>query len=272
MLLSSIVKVLGLDYSLKKNRTMSFYVVIPARYASTRLAGKPLISFVGKPMIQYVVLAAQKSGAEKVIVATDDQRIFEAVKAFGGEACMTRADHESGTDRLHEVASHYGWDDDQIIVNVQGDEPLIPPSVIDQVAHNLAQAKTASAATLCWPIDTAEQMFDPNAVKVISDNSGLALYFSRAPIAWHRDSFATETPDMSAAGAMRHIGIYAYRVGLLHQFIQWPMAQLEQIEKLEQLRILANGERIHVQQACEQVPAGVDTQDDADRVVQLLCC
>ena len=249
---------------------MTFHVVIPARFASTRLAGKPLIEFADKTMIEHVVRAASQSGAEQVIVATDDERIAQAVRAFDGEVCMTRPDHESGTDRLQEVAMQYGWADDQIVVNVQGDEPLIPSAVIDQVALNLAQAQQASAATLCWPITHAEPLFDPNSVKVVCDEQGLALYFSRAPIPWHRDFFASDRPDVSSAGAMRHIGIYAYRVGLLHQFVQWPMAALESIEKLEQLRILANGHRMHVASACQEVPAGVDTQEDVARVAQLL--
>ncbi|MDZ7924304.1 MAG: 3-deoxy-manno-octulosonate cytidylyltransferase [Marinagarivorans sp.] len=249
---------------------MSFVVVVPARYASTRLPGKPLIDLAGKPMIEHVYRAAQKSGAVQVVVATDDDRIADAVKAFGGEVCMTRSDHESGTDRLQEVAAFYAWPDDQIVVNVQGDEPLIPPEVIDQVANNLANNPSASASTLAWPVLDAEQMFDPNAVKVVADSTGLALYFSRAPIPWHRDTFATAEPDITTAGAMRHIGIYGYKVGLLHQFVTWPMATLESIEKLEQLRILANGQRIHVTAACVPVPAGVDTPADAERVKALL--
>ncbi len=255
---------------------MSFVVVIPARFASTRLPGKPLIHLAGTPMIEHVYRAAQKSGAAQVVVATDDLRIEAAVKHFGGEVCMTRADHESGTDRLQEVAKFYGWRDEQIVVNVQGDEPLIPPAVIDQVAENLANNPSASASTLAWPVLDAEQMFDPNAVKVVADATGLALYFSRAPIPWHRDTFASAQPDVvnhpdvAAAGAMRHIGIYAYKVGLLHQFVTWPMATLESIEKLEQLRILANGQRIHVATACVPVPAGVDTPADAERVKALL--
>lgn len=249
---------------------MSFVVVIPARYASTRLPGKPLIDLAGKPMIEHVYRAAQKSGAVQVVVATDDARIEAAVKTFDGEVCMTRTNHESGTDRLQEVAAFYGWSDQQIVVNVQGDEPLIPPAVIDQVAHNLANNPSASASTLAWPVLDTEQMFDPNAVKVVADVNGLALYFSRASIPWHRDSFATTQPDLAAAGAMRHIGIYGYKVGLLHQFVTWPTATLEAIEKLEQLRILANGHRIHVATACVAVPAGVDTPDDAERVQALL--
>lgn len=249
---------------------MQFSVVIPARFGSTRLPGKPLMMFAGKTMVEHVYRAAQKSAADEVIVATDDERIVAEVERFGGEVCLTRADHESGTDRLQEVAAMRGWANDHIVVNVQGDEPLIPHSVINQVAENLQANPTAAAATLSWPITHQEQLFDPNAVKVVTDTAGLALYFSRAPIPWHRDSFSSETPIILAAGAMRHIGIYAYRTSLLHEFVTWPQAALEQIEKLEQLRILANGRAIHVANACELVPAGVDTEADARRVEQLL--
>lgn len=249
---------------------MQFSVVIPARFGSTRLPGKPLLRFAGKTMIEHVYRAAEQSAAAEVIVATDDERIKAEVESFGGKVCMTRADHESGTDRLQEVAALNGWADEHIVVNVQGDEPLIPPAVINQVAENLHANSSAAAATLSWPIESHEQLFDPNSVKVVSNETGLALYFSRAPIPWHRDSFAGATPDIAAAGAMRHIGIYAYRASILHEFVSWPQAALETIEKLEQLRILANGRAIHVAKACQQVPAGVDTQADARRVEQVL--
>ena len=249
---------------------MQFSVVIPARFGSTRLPGKPLMRFAGKTMIEHVYRAAKQSAAMEVIVATDDERIKTEVENFGGSVCMTRNDHESGTDRLQEVAAAQGWADDHIVVNVQGDEPLIPAAVINQVAENLFANSEAAAATLSWPIESAEQLFDPNAVKVVKSDVGLALYFSRAPVPWHRDSFAGNTPDIAAAGAMRHIGIYAYRASVLHEFVKWPQAALETIEKLEQLRLLANGRAIHVAKACQQVPAGVDTEADAKRVEQVL--
>ena len=246
---------------------MSFYVVIPARYGSSRLPAKPLKDIGGKPMIQHVVERAQQSLATAVIVATDDVRIEEAVKAFGGRVCMTSAEHQSGTDRLQEVAAQLGLNDDDIVVNVQGDEPLIPPAVINQVAENLANTAQASVATLSETIDDAEVFQDPNAVKVISRKDGIALYFSRAPIPWPRDAFA-QSRDVLPAGflAQRHIGIYAYRVALLNRFITWDMAPLESIECLEQLRVLWNGELIHVAEAIDTVPAGVDTQQDLERV------
>ncbi|WP_075185236.1 3-deoxy-manno-octulosonate cytidylyltransferase [Teredinibacter haidensis] len=248
---------------------MTFYVVIPARYASHRLPGKPLVDIAGKTMIERVYRCAQKSDAARVIVATDDQRIADVVEAFGGEVCMTSTEHQSGTDRLQEVATHYALDDNELIVNVQGDEPHIPAAVINQVANNLAHNKQAVAATLCEPICDLATALNPNAVKVVCDENQLALYFSRAPIPWDRDNytFADEEMDHQAAqiATRRHIGIYAYRVGLLHNFVSWPMAPLEKIEKLEQLRILSHGFRIHVEDACEKVPGGVDTPEDLER-------
>ncbi|MGQ9425197.1 3-deoxy-manno-octulosonate cytidylyltransferase [Gilvimarinus sp. F26214L] len=248
-----------------------FSVVIPARYASTRLPGKMLAPIGGKPMIQHVYERALQSAAERVAIATDDQRIVDAVTAFGGTAYLTREDHQSGTDRLQEAATLMGLSDDAIVVNVQGDEPLIPPRVIDQVAGNLARDAQSSVATLCEAIPDAATFRDPNAVKVVRDNNNRALYFSRAPIPWPRDQFAadaegSETPP----AAYRHIGIYAYRVKLLHDFVTWPMAPLENIEKLEQLRVLWQGRRIHVDEASATVPGGVDTAADLERVRSLM--
>jgi len=239
-----------------------FMVVIPARYASTRLPGKPLLDIAGKPMIQRVVEQAMQSRAARVVVATDEARIADIAHALGVTACMTRADHSSGTDRLQEVAQQLGWTDDTIVVNVQGDEPLIPPTVINQVATNLAQQAQASIATLCERIDE---------VKVVFDQQGLALYFSRAPIPWPRDAFRENQSALPAGfAAYRHIGIYAYRAAFLHRFINWPPAALEQTESLEQLRALANGVHIHVQEACARVPGGVDTEADLQQLRSLL--
>ncbi len=250
---------------------MKFTVVIPARYASTRLPGKPLADVAGQPMIQRVYAQALKSAADQVIVATDDARIADAVAAFGGQYCMTRSDHPSGTDRLQEVAAQLNLADDAIIVNVQGDEPLIPPQVINQVADNLASHPEAQVATLSEAIGSSEELFDPNAVKVVADANGLALYFSRATIPWDRDRFAAarELPETMRCW-QRHIGIYAYRVGLLNRFVDWPQAPLEQIECLEQLRVLYQGERIHVAEACAPIPGGVDTPADLARVCALM--
>ena len=251
---------------------MSFYIVIPARYASTRLPAKPLKEIAGKPMIQHVYERARESAAAQVIIATDDARIEAAAKAFGARVCMTSAAHNSGTDRLQEVAAQLGLKPDDIVVNVQGDEPLIPPAVINQVAANLAENNYASVATLSEPIHSLDDFRNPNIVKVVADQTGKALYFSRAPIPWPRDHFArsdvNSLPDNFPA--QRHIGIYAYRVALLDRFITWPQARLEQIESLEQLRVLANGEAIHIAEACAAVPGGVDTEADLLRVKAIL--
>ena len=250
---------------------MSFTVVIPARYGSTRLPGKPLLEIVGKPMVQRVWEQASLSGAGQVVIATDDARIFDAAQAFGAEVCMTSPEHPSGTDRLQQVALDMNWPADHIVVNVQGDEPLIPPAVIDQVAGNLADHDKADMATLCEDIDTLDELINPNAVKVVSDIGGMALYFSRAPIPWPRDEFMAGQQSMPQSGSWyRHIGIYAYRTGFLHRYVTWPPAPLEQLENLEQLRALYNGVGIHVERAVQSVPGGVDTEDDLQAVRALL--
>ena len=232
---------------------MSFVVVIPARYASTRLPGKPLADIHGKPMVQHVVEKALQSGADRVIVATDDERVQQALAPFaaaaGFEVCMTSPDHQSGTERLAEVCRHYGFAADTIIVNVQGDEPLIPPAIIRQVADNLAAA-TAPMATLSVPIKDAEEAFNPNAVKVVTDKDGYALYFSRASIPWDRDRFANSLEQIGDY-YQRHIGIYAYRAGFIQRYVDWAPSVLEQVEALEQLRVLWYGEKIHVAQALQ---------------------
>ena len=247
---------------------MSFIVIIPARLASTRLPNKPLLDIGGKPMIQRVWERAQQSEASRVIIATDDTRVAAAVERFGGEVCMTRATHESGTDRLQEVVAQLGLDDAQIIVNVQGDEPLIPPAVINQVARNLAASDRAGIATLAKRIRERADLFNPNVVKVVVDNTLHALYFSRAPIPYDREAWGSETSDDAHINGewARHIGIYAYRVGFLHNFVQWPVGRLERLEKLEQLRALENGVAIHVDESWVEIPPGVDTQEDLERV------
>lgn len=251
---------------------MKFYVVIPARYASTRLPAKPLKLIAGKTMIQHVYERASQSDAVKVIIATDDARIESVAKEFGANVCMTKATHNSGTDRLQEVAQQLGLQPDDIVVNVQGDEPLIPPQVINQVANNLFSNSFSSMATLSEPIHSLDDFRNSNIVKVVKDTKGKALYFSRAPIPWPRDHFAKpdviRLPDQFPA--QRHIGIYAYRVSLLNEFVNWPQADLEKIESLEQLRVLANGYAIHIEEACMAVPGGVDTEEDLIRVRGLL--
>lgn len=243
---------------------MAFTVVIPARYQSSRLPGKPLADIAGKPMIQWVYEQALQAGADRVIVATDDSRIEAAVTAFGGTVCMTSADHQSGTERLAEVVKKMDIADDQIVVNVQGDEPLIPPVIIRQVADNLA-GSTAPMATLGVEITDEAEVFNPNAVKVVTDKDGYALYFSRASIPWDRNNFAGEEKVVSQP-LLRHIGIYAYRAGFINTYINWQASTLEKIESLEQLRVLWYGEKIHVAVAKEPPAAGVDTPEDLEAV------
>jgi 3-deoxy-manno-octulosonate cytidylyltransferase (CMP-KDO synthetase) len=243
---------------------MSFVVIIPARYASTRLPGKPLQDINGKPMIVHTLERARESGADRVIVATDHPDVARAVEAVGGEVCMTRVDHQSGTERLAEVVEKCGFSDDTIIVNVQGDEPTIPATNIRQVAENLARSQ-CGMATLAVPVHSAEEAFNPNAVKVVIDNAGYALYFSRATIPWDRDRFA-QSRDTIGDSLLRHIGIYAYRAGFINRYISWPPSPLEQIEMLEQLRVLWYGEKIHVEVAKVTPGTGVDTPEDLERV------
>ncbi|KTS72975.1 3-deoxy-manno-octulosonate cytidylyltransferase [Pantoea stewartii] len=243
---------------------MSFIAIIPARYASTRLPGKPLVDIHGKPMVVHVMERARESGASRVIVATDHPEVARAVEAAGGEVCMTRADHHSGTERLAEVIEKYQFADDQIIVNVQGDEPMIPADIVHQVATNLAQAD-AGMATLAVSITDAEEAFNPNAVKVVMDARGYALYFSRATIPWDRERYA-QSREQIGDTLLRHIGIYAYRAGFIRRYISWEPCPLEQIELLEQLRVLWYGEKIHVAVAKTIPGVGVDTPEDLTRV------
>jgi 3-deoxy-manno-octulosonate cytidylyltransferase (CMP-KDO synthetase) len=251
--------------------SIEFTVVIPARYASSRLPGKPLQDIAGKPMVQHVWQQAKKSSAARVVVATDDARIVAACQSFGAEVLLTRVEHNSGTDRLAEVALQLGLPADAIVVNVQGDEPLIPPAIIDQVAANLARHAEAQIATLAEPISDVETLFNPNAVKVLADLHGLALTFSRAPLPWARDAFALSRETLPAqVPYRRHIGIYAYRAGFLQDFVAWGPCWLEDTESLEQLRALWHGVRIHVADALQSPPAGVDTLEDLQRVRALL--
>lgn len=247
-----------------------FIAVIPARFASSRLPGKPLAQIAGEPMVAHVWRRACESRAARVVVATDDARIETALTALGAEVLMTRADHPSGTDRLAEVAEQLGLADDAVLVNVQGDEPLIPPTLIDQVADRLFDDPEASIATLAEPISDVESLFNPNVVKVVRALSGRALYFSRAPIPWDRDAFATR-PDLLETDAwLRHVGLYAYRAGFLAEYRDWTPSSLERLEQLEQLRALHHGHAIQVALARQPHPAGVDTADDLARVRALL--
>jgi 3-deoxy-manno-octulosonate cytidylyltransferase (CMP-KDO synthetase) len=246
---------------------MGFKVVIPARYGSSRLPGKPLLDIAGRPMVVHVVERARQSAADEVLVATDDERIALAVRPLGVEVMMTSPDHPSGTDRLQEVVQKKGWSDDTVVVNVQGDEPLIPPAVIDQVARNLALSTQAGMATLAEPLSGVEQLFNPNIVKLVRDVNDFALYFSRAPMPWARDAFAKDKSVLPPVDIyLRHLGIYAYRAGFLHAYVEWPPAVLEQVEALEQLRALYNGVKIHVDVAAVEIPPGVDTAEDLERI------
>jgi len=258
-----------------ENDVAEFIVVIPARYESSRLPGKVLADINGKPMIQWVVEKAKLSGASKVIVATDNDEVAEVVIGFGAEVCKTRTDHQSGTERLAEVMAQYQFSDDEIIVNVQGDEPFIPPENIAQVASNLANQKNnhvARMSTLAININSVEEAFNPNAVKVLIDKDGYALYFSRATIPYDRERFltakASTEENIKAIGDfyLRHVGIYAYRAGFIKDYVNWPTSELEQVEALEQLRVLYQGEKIHVAVANSHVPVeGVDTPEDLEK-------
>ncbi len=246
---------------------MSFHVVIPARYGSSRLPGKPLADIAGKPMVVRVVEAALRSRAGDVCVATDDERIQAAVSAHGYQVVMTRADHASGTDRIAEVAERLGWSEHEIVVNVQGDEPLIEPALIDQLATALADDASAVMATAAHDLVKAEDFFNPNVVKVVCNAARHALYFSRAPVPWARDAFAIDKADLpKALGAQRHIGIYAYRTGFLRRFGQLSPSPLEQIEALEQLRVLWHGYAIQVINSDRIPEPGVDTDEDVQRI------
>jgi 3-deoxy-manno-octulosonate cytidylyltransferase (CMP-KDO synthetase) len=248
-----------------------FKVVIPARFGSTRLPGKPLLEIAGKPLIQHVHERARESGAEEIVVATDDERIRDACRLFGADVALTRSGHLSGTDRAAEVIAERGWTRDTIVVNVQGDEPCMPAALIDQVARDLALHYRVGMATLAYPIEDTETLFDPHVVKVVTDAQGYALYFSRAPVPWHRDEFLGGRKSLPmSVGFLRHIGLYAYRAAFLKRFVGWEPAPLELAESLEQLRVLWHGEGIHVTRAGQEPGPGVDTASDVQRVLGFL--
>ncbi len=248
-----------------------FRVVIPARFSSTRLPGKPLAEIAGAPMIRHVWERASASGASEVIVATDDERILEACEGFGASAMMTSTSHASGTDRIAEVALSAGWRDEDLVVNVQGDEPLIPPANIAQVAALLHSRPAAEMATLCTGINSLEEYLDTNTVKVVRAQDGRALYFSRAPVPWHRESAPTGLASQTRyRDSLRHIGIYGYRVGALHRLAATPPSPLETAESLEQLRALWIGYTILTDIAAEIPGPGVDTPDGLESVRRLM--
>ena len=246
---------------------VDFKIVIPARHASSRLPGKPLLDIAGRPMIVHVCERGLESGASEVVLATDDERIAEAVAGLPVRVVMTRADHHSGTERIREAADIIGWTDDTIVVNLQGDEPFIPPDLKRRLARLLAKQDVAEVATLATPIVDRAEIFNPNVVKVVLDRDGHALYFSRAPIPWHRESFNSTDAELPLGFPwLRHIGVYAYSVGFLHRYVAWPSSKLEAVESLEQLRILWMGERILVMPVDSAPEAGVDTEEDLHRV------
>jgi 3-deoxy-manno-octulosonate cytidylyltransferase (CMP-KDO synthetase) len=243
-----------------------FHVVIPARYASSRLPGKPLADIGGKPMVLRVLERALQAGAESVVIATDDARVQQAVEAAGHQALMTSPEHQSGTERLVEVAETLGWSDDTLVVNVQGDEPLIDPLLIREVARQLVLHDDAVMATLAHPIHDHADFINPNVVKVVADEAGYALYFSRAPVPWPRDAFAAQQAMPHELGALRHIGLYAYRAGFLRTYAGLASSPLERTEMLEQLRVLWHGHRISLGITPIAPAPGVDTQEDLARV------
>jgi 3-deoxy-manno-octulosonate cytidylyltransferase (CMP-KDO synthetase) len=247
-----------------------FRVVIPARYGSSRFPGKPLVSLAGKPMLQWVWERARNSTATEVIVATDDSRIADTARSFGAQVVLTATDHPSGTSRIAAVAARESWADDAIVVNVQGDEPLLPPQLIDQVARLLASRPDADIATLATPLTGRAQFLDPAAVKLVTDARGRALYFSRAPIPWPRDAALDALPP---AIARRHLGLYAYRVGALRQLsapVAAGVSALEELEKLEQLRALTLGLGIIVADAIVAPGPDINTPEDVPAVEALL--
>ncbi len=240
------------------------HIIIPARYHSTRLPGKPLADVGGKPLLERVYERARASGAQNVVIATDDDRIRRAAENFGATVCMTAAAHASGTDRIGEAVTKLGLSEHEIVVNLQGDEPLMPPALIRRVAETLANRADAVVATACHPITDAETLNNPNAVKVVCDGDGYALYFSRAPIPWPRARMAGARD--APIRALRHIGLYAYRAGFIARFCAWGPCPMEEAEQLEQLRVLWHGERIAIYVAEEAPPNGVDTPEDLERV------
>jgi 3-deoxy-manno-octulosonate cytidylyltransferase (CMP-KDO synthetase) len=245
---------------------VEFVVVIPARYASSRLPGKPLADICGKPMIQHVYEKACLSGASQVVIATDHQKVFDAVSTFTDDVLMTREDHQSGTERLAEVVDLLNLASDTIVVNVQGDEPLLAPENVSQVATLLAES-TAPMATLSVAIEERDEVFNPNAVKVVSDINKNALYFSRASIPFDRSAMMADNSELNLTPFQRHVGIYAYRAGFIKQYIALSASPLELLESLEQLRVLYHGHKIKIEPALIAPHAGVDTPEDLAKVI-----
>ncbi|MCG8434080.1 MAG: 3-deoxy-manno-octulosonate cytidylyltransferase [Gammaproteobacteria bacterium] len=249
---------------------MKFNVVIPARFGSKRLTGKPLLNIGGRPMIEHVFRRAAESDAQNVVIATDDFKVKEVCEKFGASVVMTDARHQSGTDRIAEVARQLQYDDQDVVVNLQGDEPLMPAENINQVAALLNDTSAADIGTLCTPISSVEEFLNVNVTKVVVGQDGQALYFSRAPIPWNRDAADELIKQTEYKFAMRHIGIYAYRAGALQKMTAKPVADIEQLEKLEQLRALWMGLHVQVAEAIIKPDRGVDTKEDLEYVDRIL--
>lgn len=249
---------------------MKFNVVIPARLGSTRLPRKVLRDIAGKPLVRHVWEAARKSGADEVVIATDSEEVLEVCRGFGADASLTESTHNSGTDRANEIARMRQWSAGTLVVNLQGDEPLMPAALVRQAATLLAEDPEAHIASLCHPLQRLEEWLNPNVVKVVMDRRGYALYFSRAPIPWRREGGSREAPRLPEGLAYRHIGLYAYRVSALAEFSQLPPSPLEDCEALEQLRALTHGLRIRMGVVETAPPHGVDTEDDLLAVSALL--
>ena len=248
----------------------SYHIVIPARYASERLPGKVLLDLDGRPLLQHVWQRAIDSSAQSVVIAADDERIVAAANSFGAVAVMTSPDHQSGSDRIAECAAQLGWPDNHLLVNLQGDEPLMPASCLDQVASLLDQRTDCEVASLYWPIGEADEVLNANAVKVVTDLKERALYFSRAPIPYARDHADIDEAIAHGKVWKRHLGLYAYRLSALRHYTACTPTPLEGTERLEQLRIMEQSGKIAMAQACEFIPAGIDTQDDLKRVRDIL--
>ncbi len=247
-----------------------YHIVIPARYGSERLPGKLLLDLAGQPLLQHVWQRAKQSSAKSVVIATDDERIVDVAQSFGAQVVLTRESHQSGSDRIVECAQQLGWPDDYLVVNLQGDEPLMPPACLDQVADLLDHQPDCEVASLYWPITQAAELHNPNAVKVVIDDNNRALYFSRSAIPYARGYVDIKSALRAGIEWKRHLGLYAYRLKALRRYAACGPATLETAERLEQLRMMEQGGRIAMACACEFIPAGVDTSDDLQRIRNLL--
>lgn len=244
----------------------AYHIVIPARFASERLPGKVLLDLGGQALLQHVWQCAIESSAQSVVIATDDERIVAVAESFGAQVVLTRSDHQSGSDRIAECAAQLGWPDEHLVVNLQGDEPLMPAACLDQVAALLDQRPDCEVASLYWPITEADEVQNPNVVKVVTDSENRALYFSRSPIPFARTHTDIDAAMAAGVAWKRHLGLYAYRLAALRRFTACAPTPLELAERLEQLRIMEQGGRIAMARACKFIPAGIDTQDDLVRV------